>query len=220
METPTPDPSTRWREISFAALDFETTGLVPRATRSSRSRRFPIEDGRIRLATAATGSCARDGCPDAESIRIHGLRPADLEDAPPLDEVLDELLAAITGRVVIAHVAAVERGFLSRRWTGTGSSSGTRSSTRPRSPPSWRRTERFARVVRPGLTELARAFRLPVHRPHHADGDALTTAQVFLALATHLDRVEPLTLGAMLELRPREARSARSAIACGGPGAT
>ena len=52
-----------------------------------------------------------------------------------------------------------------------------------------------------GLSDLARSFRLPVHRPHHADGDALTTAQVFLALAAHLEGPEPLTLGAMLELR-------------------
>jgi hypothetical protein len=34
-----------------------------------------------------------------------------------------------------------------------------------------------------------------VHRPHHADGDALTTAQAFIALATHLEAFrDPLTL--------------------------
>jgi hypothetical protein len=27
-----------------------------------------------------------------------------------------------------------------------------------------------------------------VHRPHHADGDALTTAQVFIAIAGRLER--------------------------------
>ena len=37
------------------------------------------------------------------------------------------------------------------------------------------------------LAPLARELGLPVHRPHDAAGDVLTTAQVFLALATHLD---------------------------------
>ena len=37
------------------------------------------------------------------------------------------------------------------------------------------------------LGALAGALGLPAHRPHNADADALTTAQVFLALATHLE---------------------------------
>jgi DNA polymerase III epsilon subunit-like protein len=44
---------------------------------------------------------------------------------------------------------------------------------------------------------MARALGLPAHRPHHADGDALTTAQAFIALATHLDRFTPQTVGSL-----------------------
>ena len=147
--------------------------------------------------------------PDGDSIRIHGLRPADLEDAPPLDDVLDELLAAITGRVLVAHVAAVERGFLRAALERRGL--GLRNpivDTAALAAELARRGPGASTPGRPptGLSELARAFRLPVHRPHHADGDALTTAQVFLALATHLDGVGPLTVGAMLELAPSPSR--------------
>ncbi|MDP8977546.1 MAG: 3'-5' exonuclease, partial [Actinomycetota bacterium] len=39
----------------------------------------------------------------------------------------------------------------------------------------------------PNLTALAGRLGVPVHRPHHAFGDALTTAEVFLALATRLE---------------------------------
>jgi len=52
-----------------------------------------------------------------------------------------------------------------------------------------------------GLTPLAQTLGLPVHRPHEADGDALTTAQVFLALAAHLDRFSPQTVGSLERLR-------------------
>ena len=50
--------------------------------------------------------------PGEESSRIHGLREADLAEAPPLEEVIDELLKVLSGRAMVAHVAAVERAFL------------------------------------------------------------------------------------------------------------
>ena len=47
----------------------------------------------------------------------------------------------------------------------------------------------------PSLESLARRIHLPVYAPHNALGDALTTAVVFLALATELER-EQLAKGA------------------------
>ena len=46
-------------------------------------------------------------------MRIHGLRRP-ISPGPPLDEVLDELLTRLTGRVLVAHVAVVEVAFLRR----------------------------------------------------------------------------------------------------------
>ena len=135
--------------------------------------------------------------PDADTIRIHGLREADLADAPPLDEVLDGLLEALTGRALVAHVAAVERGFLDAALSERGlelrnpivdTAALDRELRRlAREPPS--EHEPIA------LSDLARGLGLPVHRPHHADGDALTTAQAFIALATHLEAVRAPDLG-------------------------
>ena len=50
--------------------------------------------------------------PGADTIRIHGLRSEDLAGAPPLSEVIDELLDALTGRALVAHVATLEERFL------------------------------------------------------------------------------------------------------------
>ena len=44
------------------------------------------------------------------------------------------------------------------------------------------------------LSDLAAALGLPAHSPHDAVGDALTTAQVFIALASHLDMRRPETV--------------------------
>ena len=59
------------------------------------------------------------------------------------------------------------------------------------------------------LRTLSRALGLPAHRPHHALGDALTTAQAFLAIATHLDALSPQTAGSLVQAGERVANIAR-----------
>ncbi len=66
------------------------------------------------------------------------------------------------------------------------------------------------------LGDIAAALGLPAHRPHVAEGDALTTAQVFLALATHLEAhgrvtVRTLTGARLAAARPRPLAPARGA---------
>ena len=47
------------------------------------------------------------------------------------------------------------------------------------------------------LGQLAGDLRLPVHRQHNALSDALTTAQVFLAVVSHLEERGPETVGSL-----------------------
>lgn len=56
------------------------------------------------------------------------------------------------------------------------------------------------------LSELTRSLGLPVHRPHRVLGEALTAAQVFIALATHLDEFAPQTVRADARKRTRTFR--------------
>ena len=48
------------------------------------------------------------------------------------------------------------------------------------------------------LSGLARVLGQPAETPHHALGDALTTAQAFIALASKLDTVAPQTVGSLM----------------------
>ena len=54
-------------------------------------------------------------------------------------------------------------------------------------------------------TSLA-AWACPFTGRHHADGDALTTAQAFIALATHLDAFDPQTVGSLVRVSRPERR--------------
>ncbi len=198
----------------MCVLDFETTGLDPARHEIVSFGAVPIDAGRIRAAGALERRVRPHRMPDAETVRIHGLTPADLAAAPPLEAVLDDLVGALEGRVLVAHAAWVERGFLAPALAERG--------RRLRGPVldtavlgrAWRR--RAGRPDRgpPALGDLAAELGLPAHRPHHALGDALTTAQVFLALAAHLDagRRRPLTIG-------RLARAGRPPLGLRVPGA-
>jgi DNA polymerase III epsilon subunit-like protein len=67
----------------------------------------------------------------------------------------------------------------------------------------------------PRGVRLGRLAELLGQRPeaaHHALGDALTTAQAFVALATHLDREHPQTVGSLLRASERQAGGGRFAL--------
>jgi DNA polymerase-3 subunit epsilon len=196
-----PQPSsTPWREARYAVVDLETTGLDPRGDEIVSFASVPIDAGRVVIGEARTGIVRPEHMPEAATIRIHGLRSADLVGAPALPEVLDVILEALTGRVLVAHVAWVERGFLSAALKPHGLRL---------AKPVLDTAALAQRVLSPNrpadpqglpLSHAARSLGLPVHSPHVAEGDALTTAQLFLALATRLDATEPQTIGSLARL--------------------
>jgi len=219
MSAPLPDPGTPWREVSYSVIDLETTGLDPSTDEIVSFATVTVSGGRVTLGDACYELVRPDRMPDADTIRIHGLREADLAGAPALSGRIDSLLEALTGRVLVAHVAEIETGFLSAALRARGlnlrnpvvdtAALAVELTRLERRPPPVDRDEEPSGIAisSPGLGELARSRGLPVHRPHHAQGDALTTAQVFLALATHLEAFHPVTLGELIRIsRPRSER--------------
>jgi DNA polymerase-3 subunit epsilon len=198
----TPAEATPWREVVFTVLDFETTGFEPATDEIISFATVTVERGRVRLDDARYELVRPGRMPGPDNVRIHGLREQDLSDAPPLSERIDELLQSLTGRALVAHVAPFERRFLNGALSPLGlelrnpmvdTAALGRELLRLRREP--------AEPDPIGLEDLARVLSLPVHRRHHADGDALTTAQAFIALATHLESFEnPLTLGALVRM--------------------
>ena len=198
-----PPPETPWREARYAVVDLETTGLDPRSDEIVSFASIPIDSGRVVVGKTRTGIARPLRMPDAETIRIHGLRPIDLADAPPLPELRDLILESLSGRILVAHAAWVEHGFLSVALKPAGVRL-----AKPVLDTAAVARHVLAPEVLPDegtvpLSDAARALGLPVHSPHVAEGDALTTAQLFLALGTQLDRIEPQTVGSLARLSKR-----------------
>lgn len=192
-----PRARTPWREAGWCAVDLELTGLDPAVDEIISFGAIPIVAGRVALAGAVTGLA----CPAREigeaAIKVHGIRAADLALAPPLASAIRPLLRAITGRLLVVHTAAVERAFLGRAFGDQGLRiRGSIIDTEVLGCV-WLHERDDRAPSRLPLAELANALGLPAERPHEALGDALTTAQVFVALATHLDATRTETVGSL-----------------------
>lgn len=192
-----PARGTPWREARWCALDLELTGLDPRSNDIIAIGAVPIEDGRVLLAGSMYTLVRSAKRSETGAVLVHKLRRADVADAPSIDDAIELTLQVLGGRIPVFHTAAVERSFLRPRFSALGLRLPDAADTevlgrlwmreRGQQPPTWL-----------PLSGLAGLFGLPVEPPHHALGDALTTAKTFIALASHLEAIEPRTVGRLL----------------------
>jgi DNA polymerase-3 subunit epsilon len=185
VEGAVPAGRTPWRLAHFCVVDLELSGLDPRSD-EILSFAVPIDAGRVIAGNAVYGLCRNTHPLPEESVLVHWIRTVDLADAPPLDEAIAPLVSVMSGRILVAHAAWIERSFLAPVLKHLGLRL-HRPVIDTRDLGELLALERGQAAGPTSLSGLAHSLGLPVHRPHHALGDALTTAQVFIALATHLD---------------------------------
>jgi DNA polymerase III subunit epsilon len=196
---PAPHPRTPWREAEFCVLDVETTGLdLGRDDIVSYGAALVVR-GRIPCGRVVYREVRPARPVSVGALTVHGLRTADLADAPAIDDVLDEVIDLLAGRTLVAHAAWVERAFLDRVLRRRGYRIGRAVVDTAALLRACRLVE-STNGVEPNLEDAARRLGLPVHTPHHALGDAFTTAQMFLALATRLEHGRRLTVGGLCSM--------------------
>ena len=193
--TPGPDRDTPWRAAEWCAIDLELTGLH-RSDEIIAIGAIPIRDGAVILGEAMYSLARPERAPTPPSVLVHKLRSVDLREAPLLDEAIDTMLATLAGRVPVFHTAMVERAFLGkelrRRHLRLPDDVDTEVLGRV-----WLRHRDGVTPASVPLSRLASVLGLPGEDPHHALGDALTTAKAFVALASHLDAESPQTVGSL-----------------------
>lgn len=200
LSAPEPPGQLPWRAATYTVLDLETTGLDPASDAIVAAGGLRVVGGRAQMASAFRMLVRPERAVPSVAVRIHGLLPQELEAAPTLATQLQVLASRIAGDVLVVHMAAVDLAFLDaalRRIWGCPLPAVVLDTARMAA---W--LERRLRLARPPghrrswrLADLARANGLPVHPEHDPLYDALTTAQLFLVLATRLERHGLATLG-------------------------
>ncbi len=160
-------------ECAFAVVDVETTGM--RATGPDRVTDVAVVVLQGSRRELVFESLVNPRVPIPPRIAtLTGITAELVAHAPDFEAIADRLLAALAGRVFVAHNARFDWGFLTaeiRRARGLGLA-GTRLCT-----------VRLARRLMPqleskSLDSLSYYFGLENHARHRAAGDALATAQV------------------------------------------
>jgi len=184
--------SPAWDMVNYWALDLETSGLSPTDQILSVGM-VPIRNGVIEFGEHFY-SLVRPAHLEAlsvEGIEAHHLLPCELEAAPALPEVLDEVEQRIGQDVLLLHFGSIDLGFLRQSYKAL-----RRPWIKPvvvdtamlltRLSERRRRLEPHSKPYPYGLRSARTRLGLPPHLEHHALWDALATAELFLVLRHQL----------------------------------
>ena len=199
LASPPPGPRTDVSDLRLLALDLETTGLDP-STDHILSVGFVPIDGRQVVLSGAEHLLCRADVEVGQSAAVHGITDDALAGGIDLRTLVERVAAALTGRVLLAHHAAIETGFLSaacERELGV-----------PLPMTAVDTMELQSRVLRshagedlpPGALRLTTArahLGLPRYAAHEALTDALACAELYLAQVDRLSGGQPMSLKAL-----------------------
>ena len=200
LAKPFPAPGSDYRQVDYVAIDLETTGLEAKRDHILSVGYVAVHGNRIDLGSARHRLVhTQRAIPEASAV-IHQITDDQAAGGEALRSVLVELLAVLAGKVMIAHHARVESGFLSlacQRLFG-----GALLVPIVDTQFLVRRTFERRQIAFKGsdlrLHALGDRYNLPRYGAHNALSDALAAAELFLAQAAHRDGGRGIALRELL----------------------
>lgn len=177
-----------WRDQNYIVLDMETTGLDIEKDRILSVGWVSIEQGAIAL-NSAHHMYLKGSSVDTDAIGIHLITDTDLESkGRNPKKVIDTLQSRLRDNLLVAHHAPIEIAFLKKIWQGLDM---------PETPIRVIDTMVVEKVllnrqhhgIKQNALRLAQCrarYGLPDYTAHDALTDALATAELMLAQASHL----------------------------------
>lgn len=178
--------------LSFLVLDAETTGFDLIRDRLLSLAIVPVAQGKLRVAGLCNWTIFQPGARLNAAVKVHGILPAETAQGEPEATVMTEALPLLTGRIIVGHHVGFDAALLGaalKRHHGVA----LRNPLIDTAELAMRALEAFGATAYPGqrpptLDEVcANAGLRPMER-HTAEGDAFTTAELFLLLCSRLQR--------------------------------
>lgn len=181
------------RDVEFAVLDLEMTGLSPERDRICE---VAVIRGRLVGRRVELSTLVRPEVPMTPgAIACTGITDALLADAPRFDQIAAEVADALDGAVVVGHNIVFDMGFLHRECEHAG---------RRVAPPFTLDTLLMARRLfsfpRNKLLDVCAALGVKVAAAHRALADARATFDVLERMIDALDPSQTLTVGELSDL--------------------
>lgn len=180
--TPLPKPDKCLNDLDFLVMDFETTGLDCFEDSLLSIGSIRIEKNQIDMDTAAHCYVDDNQTIKAASAVVNHITPQMLLEGEQLDEAMNRLFAKMTGKVVMAHGAVIERSFMLAYVT--------KRYGLLELPIIWLDTlkiEKHLAYHNKGeslelqLNDVRQRYALPTYSAHNALVDAIATAELYMA---------------------------------------
>ncbi len=183
LAVPFPDPKGLLQQTPILSVDFETTGLDAVQDKLLSVGFVSLQNSKIELASSYHQVINTQQKLHTDNVLIHQITDREKEQGLPLQVVVERLLEALAGKVMLAHFARIERQFLRQACLEIYGIS-----------PVWpiidtlaiakRRLDKSDVAYDPSelrLSNLRKRYHLPEHYAHNALNDAIATAELFLA---------------------------------------
>lgn len=195
-----PAPGTSFAEIELLAVDFETTGLHAINDKLLSVGFIGVKQQQISLKNSYHQIIKTKDDLSADNVIIHQITDQQKEQGEPLREVVEALLKALAGKVMVVHFARIERQFLQQACLELYGLA----------PPfpiidtlmvAKRQLDKRDVAYDPSslrLSALRYQMGLPNHFAHNALNDAIATAELLMAQVSNKPEQKSLTLQDLL----------------------
>lgn len=200
FSVPLPDKNQLVSEVEFLALDMETTGLNPQQDRVLSIGYSVIKNLRINVAGCQHFYCHHDKLIPDESVIVHQITEQKAATGQPIEQIFPLIMNELKGRVLLAHYADIEVGFLNQISTVLYGS-----------PLAFRVVDTLllahqmiyknsVHIERGALSlnQLRKRTGLPKFKAHNALTDAVATAELLLYQISELDKNNKVPLKRIL----------------------
>ncbi|WP_440875318.1 exonuclease domain-containing protein [Thalassotalea sp. PLHSN55] len=200
LSVPFPDKHQLFVDTPILSVDFETTGLHAKNDKLLSIGCVDLFANRIPLRTSYHQIIRTKGQLKADNVTIHQITDSQKDQGQSLQEVVEALLKALTGKVMLVHFARIEREFLKQACVelygiapvfpmiDTLMVAKKRLDNRDVSyDPSELR-----------LSSLRHNYELPEHFAHNALNDAIATAELLMAQVSRMRQPHKVRLADLL----------------------
>ena len=186
LDTQVPSPADELSAIEFVSLDIETTSLDAASADMLSVGWVVLRDGRVDLSSAEAWIVRPSG-EVGDSASVHGLTDTVVGTGLDWGIVIDKVVNALAGRVLVVHHAGLDKALLDRMCRQRYGA--------PLLVPvvdtlalEHRRQSQRHHIEEGGslkLSDLRAAYGLPRYAAHDCLVDAIATAELMLAMIAH-----------------------------------
>ena len=200
LSSPFPDATRQLENTPILSVDFETTGLDPAKDQILSIGFIQIEHNEIKLSSAYHKVIRTKGALCEKNVVIHQIMDDRRHQGVRLETAIEDLLNALSGKVMLVHFASIEKSFLKaacKKLYGVA----------PVFPMidtlmlAKRRLDKRSAAYSPSelrLFTLREQYNLPRYNAHNALSDALATAELFFAEVSRMNNQRSVSLKSVL----------------------